>query len=200
MDAFSNGARYLCGRCVPVYAPVISFPLTTSVSESHAFEGWKNAFDELNQNRIQSLYLPPQAATTELLDYLASQSVLLVGSSTPLEGYTSIWAATVRLDTITALEDMWADLLQPDTGPKVVNAPVVIGDINEQLLTPGKLGLVEKVAADLASGWIAPLSLPLKADLFIRLWTTLELFHRRPSRLVDPLSFEHFDDGHQDDF
>lgn len=160
MDAFNNGARYFCGRCVPVYAPVVFFPLTSAVSGGQGDEAWKAAFDELNQNRIESLYLPPEAASREMLDYLTGQSVRLVGTASPPEGYASMWAATVTQDPVAALEELWPHLSATGTPGHVINAPIVLRDVNDLLLPPGRQDLVEKIAAELAAGWIEPLSVP----------------------------------------
>ncbi len=160
IDAFNNGARYLCGRCVPVYAPVVFFPLTGSVSGGQGFEAWKAAFDELDQSRIESLYLTPEAASWEMLDYLDSQGVVVVGTAAPSEGYASLWAATVIQDPAAALENLWPQLLETEAPSRVVNAPIILQDVNELILTPGRRGLVEKIAAELTAGWIEPLSVP----------------------------------------
>lgn len=160
MNAFVNGAAYFCGRCMPVYAPVISFPITSAVSESQGFQGRKSAFDQLDQNRLEVLYLTPQAVTSEMLDYLASQSIVVVGSGPPPEGYNSIWAATVTENVASMLDQLWSELFQSDVSGQVLEAPIAIRDINDQILSPGRQQLVEKIASDLVDGWIEPLSIP----------------------------------------
>jgi hypothetical protein len=160
IDAFNNGARYLCGRCVPVYAPVFFFPVTSAVAGGQSYEAWKVAFDQLDQNRIESLYLPPEGASREMLDYLAGQSVVVVGSAAPPEGYSSIWAATVDQNPAAALETLWPDLFSAEAAGKTIDAPIVLRDINDLILTPGRRSLVERIAAELTAGWIEPLSVP----------------------------------------
>ncbi len=159
-DAFVNGARYLCGNCAPIYAPLVFFPLTGAVAGGGGFDAWKAAFDQMDQSRVEALYLASEGVTSEMLDYLKSQSVVVVGSAAPPEGYAALWAATVTLDPAVALEDIWAALSPPDAGAQVVDAPVVVRDVNESILSPGKLQLVEKITAELEAGLISPLSVP----------------------------------------
>ncbi len=160
MDAFTNGARYLCGNCAPIYAPVVFFPLTSTAAAGQGIDAWKAAFDQLDQNRIETLYLPAQGASREMLDYLKSQGVVVVGSAPPPEGYSSLWAATVTQDPAAAVDQIWEMLFQFGSSAQSVDAPVMVTDFNESILTPGKLQLVEKVAAELKAGMIAPLSVP----------------------------------------
>ncbi len=159
-DSFANGGRYLCGRCTPIYAPVVFFPVTTSVSPSLRLDGWKAGFDSLNQNRIEVLYIPPLAATPDFLTYLNGQGVAVVGSAAPPDGFSNQWVATVSQDVISPLVQLWPELMQTEGTGKAINAPIVMTDINDQRLTPGKLELAKEVAADLAAGYISPLSVP----------------------------------------
>ncbi len=56
-DSFKNGGRYLCGRCAPVYAPIVLFPQTATFSPSTDPQNRIAAFDALHQNRLETVYL-----------------------------------------------------------------------------------------------------------------------------------------------
>ena len=158
-DAYLNGGRYLCGRCIPVYAPVVLFPQVNSLNLDGGESSWKEAFDTLNLNRIQVLYLPPPTLEAEFLDYLISLNIKLLGTQPPAEEYRTAWVATVAADLQGALDQAWPGLVAGDGG-KTIAASLKLNDVNDSLLTPGKLRMVEQLMDELRDGWIEPLSVP----------------------------------------
>ncbi len=159
-DAFLNGGRYFCGRCAPVYAPIVFFPQAGTLSLSDGVEAWKSAFDALQQNRIETLYLPHTAALdTQFLDYLAAQNVTVLTGYAPPDGYAERWIASIQTDAQPALENLWQEW-QSGAAGKAVQPTIKLSNINPQRLTEGKLRLVGKLITELQDGWIAPLSVP----------------------------------------
>ncbi len=159
-DGFLNGGRYFCGRCAPVYAPIVFFPQTGTLSLSDGFDSWKTAFDTLHQNRIETLFLP-HAATLDVqfLDYLAGQNVAVLATQSPPDGYADRWIASIQVDPLPALENLWQDW-QSGAAGKAVQPALQLSDINPQRLTEGRQRLVENMISELQGGWIAPLSVP----------------------------------------
>ncbi len=159
-DSFSNGARYYCGRCVPVYAPVVFFPVAGNVSNPTDNTAWQTAFAEMDTaNRLEVIALPAAALQPDLLGTIQNEDILMVGTQIPADEYRSKWVATVRQDTIQAIEEILPGLLKGEGG-KNLSASLVIEDVNEAWLTPGKKALAEKLIEDLRGGWINPLSVP----------------------------------------
>lgn len=158
-EAYLNGGRYLCGRCIPVYAPVVLFPQVNTLNLDGGSLAWKEAFDTLNLNRIQVLFVPPQTLEAEFLEYLISLNIKLLGTQLPAEEYRSAWVATVAADLQGALDQAWPGLVAGEGG-KTIAASLQLNDVNDSLLTPGKLGMVEKLMDELRGGWIEPLSVP----------------------------------------
>ena len=154
-DAYANGARYLCGRCTPVYGPIVAFPQMAVIPASSPSDAWQAAFDQLHQNRIQSLLLSPQGAQAQFLTYLAGLNVSVLGFQPPPEGFSSNWITTIQFDAVAALDQLWPELTS-GAGGRAFSAPIRLNDINENLLTPGKLIMVEQVMNDLQEGWIYP--------------------------------------------
>lgn len=157
LQAFQNGGRYWCGRCIPNFAPVVLFPVASALPMGSTPQAWQQAFESLRQNVLQTLYLPAQVSSPELLQALAAQNINLLGGQAPAEALKARWVVTLRQDPLSAIETLWPDLLAGKGGAQLA-APIVFDDINESLFTPGRQLLVQDVIAGLIDGSIAPLS------------------------------------------
>ncbi|GAP11513.1 hypothetical protein BECAL_02702 [Bellilinea caldifistulae] len=159
-DGFINGGRYLCGRCAPVYAPIVFFPQTSTFNPAGEVQDWIAAFDSLHQNRLETLYLAdPFLLEPQLLEAISRQNVAFLTTQTPAEDWRSQWIATLQVDRLTALENAWESWQNAEPG-KVWQAGIRIAEFNPDRLTEGKLNLALKTLNDLENGWIYPLSIP----------------------------------------
>jgi hypothetical protein len=73
----------------------------------------------------------------------------------PQQEDLSGWIATIGPNYLEALKNAWAELIAGNGG-KVFSAPLTITDVNEEILTPGKLVLAQKTLSDLLNGLINP--------------------------------------------
>lgn len=158
-DAFVNGGKYYCGRCVPLEAPVVFFPLVAALPAGSSPEQWKAGLDELQKKVLQVVYLAPEASQPEVMAYLAGLDLRMVGSQTPPREYNDRWVATVSSDPLESLRTLWPDLVA-GKGGKILSARITVSDINEQLLSSGRQRLVNDVIDRLGKGLINPLSVP----------------------------------------
>jgi hypothetical protein len=158
-EVFKNGGYFFCGACVSTLSPIISFPITTSLPANSDLATWQAALGELRKSIIYTVYVSPQAASPDLLTYLVAQKFYLVGGATPAKDILPRWAATVSSDALTPLQKMFPDVLS-GKGGQVVDAPVMISDVQPNLLGAGRLLMVEQVRKDLASGQVYPFSIP----------------------------------------
>lgn len=159
-DAFKNGGRYLCGRCAPVFAPIVLFPQTTTFSPNSDPQGWVGAFDALQQNRLETIYLSdPALMQPVLLDQITRQNIAILSLLPAPEEYRNQWIATLQADWLTALEKAWQNWRNGDEGT-LWQAGTQISEVNPERLTEGKLELVRKTLRELEEGWIYPLSVP----------------------------------------
>lgn len=154
---FSNGGRFFCGRCAPAYAPVVLFPLSAALPGNSPASAWLGAFDDLNKNIIEVIYVSNSAASPELLSALSEKGITLVGSQPPTADLQSAWAATVSMDGISQLENLWPDLLAKKPGQSL-EAPVVLSDVDPSKLSPGRQELVNAMIENLQSGLVNPFS------------------------------------------
>lgn len=158
-DAFENGGRYLCGRCVPVYAPVVLFPVLATAPEGADLNAWQAAYAEIEANRLETVFVDPAASQPEVLAFLMQQNLTLVGGQTPPEEIQPAWAATIGFDRAGALKSAFPELLA-GRGGQAFTAPVTLSDVDENRVTPGKQRMLQKIIDDLAAGWLEPLSVP----------------------------------------
>lgn len=155
-EAFLNGGRYLCGRCIPLYAPIVEFPVASSLPSGADGASALAALDALNkQYLLDAVFLHPQVSSEDLLNQLTGQNYVFVGLQTPPEALKSQWAATVLLDLPAALRQAWP---QGDAPGAVYPVPLVLQDVNPAFLTEGRQNLVQQVLQELQNGLIAPLT------------------------------------------
>ena len=165
IQAFSNGARYFCGICLSTINPYSKYPLTASNPAGSAASTWQASFDQINAGKVQVLFVSPQAASPELMSYLANQNVVVFGTQVVL-GSSARWAGTLTVNGMIALQEIWPDLLA-GRGGRVVNASIRISDNQPQTLmsgeiiwlSEGKIALVEKLMEKLRADLIFPLDI-----------------------------------------
>jgi len=154
-DIFTRGVQYYCGRCAPFYAPVINFPVTAVKPNSTTVADWKAAFDTLDENVIETLYVSPGAVSQEMIDYLILNEMILVSAGPLPDSAKEYWAASVEPDVPAVLKTIWGDI-SSGQGGKSITAPITVKNINDALLSEGRLRLVQKVVDDLNSGALSP--------------------------------------------
>lgn len=158
-ESFLNGGRYFCGRCSPVFAPIVAFPQVGLVPPGSEVSGWQAAFDALNQNRIEMLYLPAEGLQPEFLSFLLDKNIGILSDSPPPSGFESIWVATITANPLSALQSIWPDILARNGG-QTIQAEVELTHINPANLSTGRAQMAEKIIPDLSSGLIVPFNIP----------------------------------------
>jgi len=157
-EAFVNGAAYYCGRCASVYMPVTLFPVISSLPSNSNTDDWMNAYTTLNQSYIvYVMYISLEAGSDELIRTLAEQNVVMVGAETPPEGVQDRWAATVSMDVIGTIQTVLPESFSGNSGQTVI-VPVQIKDVNEELLSVGRMRLIDDMMLLLTKGELLPLS------------------------------------------
>ena len=155
VTAFTNGFVYYCGSCRnPLFPqPAGIYPVVVRIPRD-AKPGTYTAYaDLLIQNVVKVAYVFQAVATSDLLNYMAQNKVLLIGQSLPSETVRSNWIASIQPDEITAIKDIFPDLVA-GKGGKVVPTPLILADVNADLLTPGKQLQAQSVLAGLQDGSI----------------------------------------------
>lgn len=153
-DAFRNGGVYFCGLCRPVRPPFLAYPLQLRFSPGPS--ALAGLFDGTG---VVTVFVPASAAQADLYTGLASAGLRILGTEPPPPGLASAWIGSLMPDPVATITDHWTELTS-SRPPSSLTMPVVIQDVNPELLSPGRLRLVEQTQADLGSGWIDPLSSP----------------------------------------
>lgn len=154
-DAFRNGGAYYCGRCSPLYAPYVRFPVPVSLPAASSLADWQNVANELSQSVVYTVYVSPEVSTPELLYDLGSRGFFLFGGQSPLDEVRPRWALTLHSDVAAALRELWPALLAGEGG-QVVSARLTFTDVNPEIFTPGKQLMAEEVLKWLTAGLIYP--------------------------------------------
>ncbi len=149
---FQNGGRYLCGRCAPIYAPVVFFPITAAVNATNAvFE----AYSQLEADRIYVVYIPYQLLTPELYTALRENKRTIISDTPPAQETDQLADLFVYQDYVSPLTDILMNLNTPDQ--RLHTTQLVIHDPANQL-SIGKLNFIQEVVTNLESGLLSPLT------------------------------------------
>lgn len=150
-QAFQNGVNYYCGICASLINPLNTYPVVSIQPSASTAETWQAAFNEINLNKVNVLYVTREAMTSQLLAYLSGMDVAIISNQTPLDEGRARWAGSIYLDGLSPIREIWNDLLA-GVGGRIVNANFKITDIQQIIITdgsvwlsPGKLQLVDTI-------------------------------------------------------
>lgn len=153
VNAFNNGMRYYCGLCKRLYFTAVDYPTFLSIPTTEDVKlhgGYANVL--INDRDVDSLYIYPSIATADLLSYVGTQGVLLIGTSMP-STRPGGWVMTISSDSVKAIQIAWPQLIAGQGGQNV-QAPLGLADVDPNILPDGKLAQVKIVLNELLAGRI----------------------------------------------
>lgn len=153
INAFNNGMRYYCGLCKRIYFTAVDYPTFLPIPPTEDVSlhgGYANVL--INDRDVDALYVYPSIATDDLLTYIGTQGVYLVGTSMP-PTRPGGWVMTVSPDTVEAIEIAWPNLINGQGGQNV-QSPLGLADVDPGILTDGKLAQVQFILDELLAGRI----------------------------------------------
>jgi hypothetical protein len=151
--AFINGVHFYCGLCNPAFAPFYGYPLHIEIP-ADVPEGQYPAYaDGLARYMVEVAFVYPEIATPDLLDYLYQKDILIISETLPSEDLRPGWVVSIQPEVISAIQKIFPDLVAGQGGQNL-STPLLLTDINPDLLTEGKQRLVEEVLNDLQAGFI----------------------------------------------
>lgn len=153
VNAFNNGMRYYCGLCRGVYLTSLNYPAFLSIPTTEDVSlhgGYANVL--INDRDVDALYIYPSIATDDLLTYVGTQGVYLIGTRMPTSRPGG-WVMTVSPDTIKAIQIAWPQLIAGQGG-QAVQSPLGLADVDPGILTDGKLEEVQFILNELLAGRI----------------------------------------------
>lgn len=156
-DGFRVGVKYYCGLCNPKYAPTginyiypkyIDLPVDATDLQINA------NIDFLVDRAVNTFYIVPGVGTQNIYRSLVGYQKLIIGSGSDFrEEYQDYWVVSLEYDLVAALTEIWPTFLSAEMGFRE-SPPLLLTDINSQLLSEGKVRMVEKVLEEVASGFI----------------------------------------------
>jgi hypothetical protein len=151
--AFRAGQIYFCGLCNPTVPPFKDYPLRMDIPEDAKPKEYTAYADLLIRDKVDTMFLQPGMDTPELLEYLPTVGVLMIGTKSPIKK-PGVWIVTLQSDYMAALKTAWPDLVA-GKGGQDFPAPLAFTDINPDLFSPGKQILAQKVLDDVLAGLIS---------------------------------------------
>jgi hypothetical protein len=153
VNAFNNGMKYYCGLCKRIYFTAIDYPTFLSIPTTEdvgLHGGYANVL--INDRDVDSIYIYPSIATDDLLTYVGTQGVLMMGTMMP-PTRPGGWVMTVSPDTVKAIQIAWPQLVAGQGGQNV-QSPLGLADVDPSILPAGKLAQVQFILDELLAGRI----------------------------------------------
>lgn len=152
--ALTTGRTYYCGRCLPIgwytqytYPSFIEVPADAKPAEYNAYADYL-----IVQKKVEMLFIQAGLDTPELLQYLSTVGVLMIGTQSPFKKVSG-WVVTLQPDYLDALKTAFPELAAGQGG-RAFSAPLSFSDINPELFSPGKQIDARRVLDDLLRGYI----------------------------------------------
>jgi hypothetical protein len=156
-NAFMNGFTFYCGTCRnPLFPqPAGIYPVPVGIPTEAQVGDYPGHADILRRDVVKVVYVDPQIAIPELLDYITqSTDMLAIGETPPADDNARAqWVVSIRPDLISSIKNIFSDLIAGNGG-QVVPTPLFLADVNPDLLSEGKLRLVQEVLTNLQNGTI----------------------------------------------
>lgn len=151
--AFINGRTFYCGLCLASFPPWYEYPLHIEIPADTPEDQYPAYARAFHNYQTEVVYVYPPLATMDVLDTLAQYDIKIIGESLPLEDVRDHWVVSIQPDLLAAIQQVFPNLVAGQGG-KEVAIPLLLNDVNEALLSEGKLRLAHEVLADLQAGYI----------------------------------------------
>ena len=164
-EAFENGGHYFCGVCAPGWPLKVYYPVVGEQPTAADGPTWQASAASLFDNqKVEVYYMDPAAARPEVIAYLqgraqGDKTLAVLGATPPPGELKPQWAGSVHFDLAEALGQVWPDVAA-GKGGAVRDAPLVVDNINPDLLSPGKMRLVNNLIEQLKAGQVLTNSIP----------------------------------------
>ncbi len=150
---FQTGVPYFCGLCNPEYAPFYEYPLYIGMTAGAADADWRVAGDYLIDRHVDTVYVEPGAGGEDLLRYLATANINIIGGVIPPEDVRDRWVVSIRPEILQNYLEYWPVLVGDEPGFSLP-LPILLTDVNPDLLSPGRLRHAEQIFAEVQAGYI----------------------------------------------
>ncbi|MEA5077189.1 MAG: hypothetical protein VB013_01345 [Anaerolineaceae bacterium] len=159
-DAFTNGARFVCGKCNPYYAPLVQLPLVAAVPSGTDAATLQSNIAGLTANWLSAAFIDPPFVNADVVTAINVQAfnweyVALITTDAAPKDVDGRWVARLGSDPAASLKLLLPELLNGQSGLNM-KAQVTVTSLDEEIVTPAKMDLFNEVAAELASDKLVP--------------------------------------------
>ena len=157
-SAMLVGQEFFCGLCQAAVPPLKEYPIRMDIPDDAKPNEYTAYADLLIRDRVDTMFLQPGMETPQLLDYLPTVGVLIIGTKSPTK-LPGTWVVTWQANYLDALKKAWPDIVAGKGGVSFP-APLAFTDINPDLFPPGKQLLAQKILDDLLADRISTAASP----------------------------------------
>jgi hypothetical protein len=151
--AFRAGQQYFCGLCNPYAGPFEDYPLVQDIPEDAKPAEYGAYADILIHKQVDTIFLEPGVDIPELLQYLQTVGVLMIGTQTPSKAVNG-WVVTLQPNYLEAMQAAFP-ALDAGQGGKAFPAPLTFDDANTDLFDTGKQNNAQNVLDNLLKGFVS---------------------------------------------
>ncbi len=153
-ESFTVGVQFYCGLCNSRYGPVLYYPRGAQITDPANPGDWKAAADLLLADYVKAVFVQPEVSSPELVAYLQTAGVTLVGvAGQPGLNDSPAWIAVIGSDSAGSLTNALEHALNGET-VGLVPTGLALSQVNRDLLSEGRQGLFERTVRDLEAGLI----------------------------------------------
>ncbi|MEI7847881.1 MAG: hypothetical protein WCK35_18920 [Chloroflexota bacterium] len=153
INAMRTGQHFYCGLCNPYAGPFEKYPLLQDIPEDAKPSEYGAYADILLHKSVSTLFLEPGVDIPELLQYLQTVGVLMIGTQTPSEAVSG-WVVTLQPNYLEAMKAAFPELINGQGG-KSFPTPLTFTNANEVLFGPGKQANARNIMNELLQGFIS---------------------------------------------
>lgn len=150
--AFQTGQEFFCGLCNPLAGPFLDYPLVIEIPADAKPNEYGAYADYLIRNKVETMFIQDVVATPELLEYLNTVGIFVIGMQTPPVQVNG-WVVTLQPNYLEAMQSVWPQLVAGNGGQNF-QAPLTLTDINRDVFTEGKEGQARQILQQLMDGFI----------------------------------------------
>ena len=152
-DIFSNGTKFLCGLCAPLYAPVVFFPTIAIVSDGSDINAINSSYGEIAINRPNTIFIPSEFLFNDVAVNLKQNGHIILSDISHDSSKNDLMDIRIGFNVSDALNKILDSKIEP--GTTIINAKILVQDMNN-LLSKGKIDYLNIMITDLNQGYISP--------------------------------------------
>jgi hypothetical protein len=125
-DIFSNGTKFLCGLCAPLYAPVVFFPTIAIVGDGSDINAINTSYGEIAINRPNTIFIPSKFLFSDVAINLKQNGHIILSDISPDSSKNDLMDIRIGFNVSEALNKILDSKIEP--GTTIINAKILVED------------------------------------------------------------------------